>query len=81
MRSDRQVEASTTTRRADIYRRIRKVFDQLPARFKATELYDLAGILNHTNPGHRMMIASVLEYDFKCIQIRTPSGKSSWKKP
>ena len=81
MRSDRQVEASTTVRRAALYAKIAAVIDTMPDRFQATELYKAAGIENHNQPGYRMMIASVLAQDFKCESILKPGGARYWRKP
>lgn len=77
----KQIEASTTARRADIYRKIAAVIDQMPQRFKATELYQAAGISDKSSPGHRAMIASVLAQDFKCESITQPGNKRYWRKP
>lgn len=76
-----QVENSTTSRRAVLYQKIATVIDQMPDRFQATELYERAGIKRHNHPGHRMMIASILQQDFKLLQITQPGGKRHWKKP
>ena len=81
MRSDIQVEASTSARRAAIYRKVASVIDQMPDRFKATDLYKAAGIQDNGSPGYRMMIASVLAQDFKCESIQRPGGSRYWRKP
>lgn len=81
MRHDKQVEASTSARRASIYAKIAAVIDSMPDRFKAVDLYKAAGIQNHNHPGHRMMIAAVMSQDFKCESIIQPGGKRYWRKP
>jgi len=82
MRNEKQVEASTTKNRGLVYQQIAAVFDQLPERFKATELYELAKMPSTHSMQRRMLIASVLVHDFKCMQMNSPGGRGRhWKKP
>lgn len=70
-----QVEEATRSLRGHVIAKIATVFDGLPSRFTATELYVAAGI-SANNPHRRMLIASVLRSAFKCEQV-----KGFWKKP
>lgn len=82
MKSDKQVEASASSRRAIVYRQISAVFDQMPDRFEATQLYMAAGIKKHRNPVMRALVASVLNQDFKCERSFSEHGSSRyWRKP
>ena len=54
-----QVEEATRGLRGHVIAKIAAVFDGLPARFTATELYVAAGI-SAKNPHRRLLIASVL---------------------
>ena len=81
MKSDRQIESSTSARRAILFRKISAVIDQMPEKFQATELYEAAGIENHKQPQHRMLISSILQQDFRLLQITKPGGKRFWMKP
>lgn len=78
--SDLQVENSTTARRADLYRRIAAVWDEMPDTFQATELYDKINLTRHNHPGQRMVIASILTNDMKARQVIKPGGKRFWRK-
>ena len=78
----KQVESTVTTNRGKVYRQIAAVFDTLPDRFTATELYRAAGLASTNAMQRRMLIASVLAYDFKCISIKSDGGRGRhWKKP
>lgn len=81
MVNPKQIEASMAARRASLRSKIAAVIDQMPQRFKATELYHAAGIPDSKSPGHRAMIASVLAQDFKCDAITQPGNKRYWRKP
>lgn len=82
MRSDIQVEASASARRASLYAKIAAVIDTLPERFQATDLYRAAGIeKSAASPSYRMMVAAVLGQDFKCESIQRPGGSRYWRKP
>ena len=82
MRHEKQVEASSTVNRARIYNMILSVWNDLPDRFKAQQLYDLAAIPNAHAPQRRMLVASVLAADFKCIQVcNSGNNNRYWKKP
>ena len=80
-RRSSRIEASLSARRAAIYTKIAAVIDQMPDRFKAAELYEVAGIANTNNPGLRTMIAAVLGQDFKCESILQAGGSRYWRKP
>ena len=78
----KQVEATLATNRGKVYRQIAEVFDALPERFTATELYKTAGLASTNAMQRRMLIASVLADDFKCISIKSAGGRGRhWKKP
>ena len=78
----KQVESTVTTNRGKVYRQIAAVFDTLPDRFTATELYRAAGLASTNAMQRRMLIASVLADDFKCISIKSDGGRGRhWKKP
>ncbi|MFV0601853.1 MAG: hypothetical protein ACK5NE_08555 [Brachymonas sp.] len=77
----KQVESTVTTNRGKVYRQIAQVFDALPERFTATELYKTAGLASTNAMQRRMLIASVLADDFKCISIKSAGGRvRHWKK-
>ena len=78
----KQVEATLTSNRGKVYRQIAAVFDSLPDRFTATELYKAARLESTRTGQRRMLIASVLADDFKCICIKSDGGRGRhWKKP
>lgn len=78
----KQVEATLATNRGKVYRQIAEVFDTLPDRFTATELYRAARLASTNAMQRRMLIASVLADDFKCISIKSDGGRGRhWKKP
>ena len=78
----KQVEATLATNRGKVYRQIAEVFDALPERFTATELYRAARLASTNAMQRRMLIASVLADDFKCISIKSDGGRGRhWKKP
>lgn len=80
--SNKQIEATLTSNRGRVYQQIAAVFDSLPDRFTATELYKAAGLAATNVMQRRMLIASVLAYDFKCISINSGAGRGRhWKKP
>jgi hypothetical protein len=82
MRYEKQVESSTTVNRARIYNMILSIWDDLPDRFKAQQLYDLAAIPKSHVPQRRILVASVLANDFKCIQVcNSGNNNRYWKKP
>lgn len=76
----KQVEASMSSRRATIYRKIAEVFDALPARFTPSELYAAAKLTGVASPQQRTLVASVLTSDFKCLNI-VKGNSRYWKKP
>ena len=58
------------------------VFDALPDRFTATELYKAAKLESTHAMQRRTLIASVLVDAFKCISIKSDGGRGRhWKKP
>ena len=78
----KQVEATLTSNRGKVYRQIAAVFDSLPDRFTATELYKAAKLESTHVMQRRMLIASVLVDAFKCICIKSDGGRGRhWKKP
>ena len=80
--SNKQIEATLTSNRSKVYRQIAAVFDSLPDRFTATELYRAARLASTNAMQRRMLIASVLADDFKCISIKSDGGRGRhWKKP
>lgn len=74
----KQIEATVTTNRARVFNLIGAAFTALPARFKAGELERLCGFKR--SPMHRMLVASVLEQDFKCRCVGMNSQRV-WVKP
>ena len=80
--SNKQIEATLTSNRGKVYRQIAEVFDALPDRFTATELYKAAKLESTHAMQRRTLIASVLADDFKCISIKSDGGRGRhWKKP
>ena len=80
--SNKQIEATLTSNRGKVYRQIAEVFDALPDRFTATELYKTAGLASTNAMQRRTLIASVLVDAFKCISIKSDGGRGRhWKKP
>ena len=80
--SNKQVEATLTTNRGKVYQQIAAVFDSLPDRFTATELYKAAKLESTHAMQRRTLIASVLVDAFKCISIKSAGGRGRhWKKP
>lgn len=75
---DKRRTQSLDTRRARIYQRISKVWDQLGDEFKPSELYELAGIKNVF--ANRILVASVLVDSFRCTLIGSHSSRRRWKK-
>ena len=78
----KQIEATRTSNRGKVYRQIAAVFDSLPDRFTATELYNAAKLESTRTGQRRMLIASVLSEAFKCVSVRSDGGRGRhWKKP
>lgn len=78
----KQVEATVTSNRGKVYRQIAAVFDSLPDRFTATELYKAAKLESTRTGQRRMLIASVLADTFKCVSVRSDGVRGRyWKKP
>ena len=76
--SNKQIEATLTSNRGKVYRQIAAVFDSLPDRFTATELYKTAGLAATNDMRRRMLIASVLVDAFKCISINSGAGRGRY---
>ena len=78
----KQIEATLTSNRGKVYRQIAAVFDSLPDRFTATELYNVAKLESTHVMQRRALIASVLVDAFKCVSVRSDGGRGRyWKKP
>ena len=78
----KQIEATLTSNRGKVYRQIAAVFDSLPDRFTATELYKAAKLGSAHTLQRRALIASVLADAFKCVSVRSDGGRGRyWKKP
>ena len=78
----KQIEATLTSNRGKVYRQIAAVFDSLPDRFTATELYKAAKLESTHAMQRRALIASVLSEAFKCVCVRSAGGRGRyWKKP
>jgi hypothetical protein len=77
MANTRQGEAASASRRANTYKKIEIVIDQLPNEFLPTQLYKLAGIKDASY--NRWLVAWVLEQDFKFRRIGL-CGKKRWSK-
>ena len=76
----KQVEATLTSNRGKVYRQIAAVFDSLPDRFTATELYKAAKLESTHAMQRRTLIASVLSESFKCISVISDGGRGwYWK--
>lgn len=70
--------ASLDVRRANIYKRIEAVFDQLGDEFKPADLYSLTGIKNVF--ATRIIVASVLTQSFGCTVVEDFTPRRRWKK-
>lgn len=78
----KQIEATRTSNRGKVYRQIAAVFDSLPYRFTATELYKAAKLEATRSMQRRALIASVLADTFKCVSVRSDGVRGRhWKKP
>lgn len=75
---DKRRTQSLDTRRARIYQRISKAWDQLGDEFKSSELYRLTGIRNVF--ANRILVASVLVDSFRCTIIGNHSSRRRWRK-
>ena len=75
---DKRRTASIDVRRANIYKRIAAVFDQLGDEFKPSELYELTGIKNAFGP--RVIVASVLTQSFGCTIVEDYTPRRRWRK-
>lgn len=75
---DKRRTNSMDVRRANIYKRISEVWDQLGDEFKPSELYELTGIKNAFGP--RVIVASVLVDCFGCTIVGDNTPRRRWKK-
>ena len=75
---DKRRTASMDVRRANIYKRIEAVFDQLGDEFKPPELYALTGIKNVF--ANRIIVASVLTQSFGCTIVEDYTPRRRWRK-
>jgi hypothetical protein len=75
----KQGEASVSARRASMYRKVLAIFDQVPDKFQARQVCELAGIKKIQT--EYQVLAKILEQDFKCIQAGYTSHDRHWKKP
>lgn len=75
---DKRRTNSLDVRRANIYKRISEVWDQLGDEFKAPELYKLTGIKNVF--ANRIIVASVLTQSFGCTIVEDYTPRRRWKK-
>jgi hypothetical protein len=76
--SELQKEACTSSVLGKLYTRIAAVYEQLPQRFTAKEIGQLAGLSR--SPYQRSGVAAILIRDFKCTQVGQGANKV-WKKP
>lgn len=77
MANTKQGEAVNVKRRADLYKKIAIVTEQLPNEFLPTQLYKIAGIKDFMT--NRLLVAKILEQDFKFRKIGW-CGKQRWSK-
>lgn len=75
---DKRRTNSLDVRRANIYKRIKAVFDQLGDEFTPSELYALTGIKNVF--ANRIIVASVLTQSFGCTIVEDYTPRRRWKK-
>lgn len=75
---DKRRTNSLDVRRANIYKRIKAVFDQLGDEFTPSELYALTGIKNVF--ANRIIVASVLTQSFGCTILSDYTPRRRWKK-
>lgn len=75
---DKRRTQSLDSRRANIYKRIEAVFDQLQDEFKPPELYKLTGIKNVF--ANRILVASVLVDSFGCTIVEDYTPRRRWRK-
>lgn len=78
MTDDKRRTSSLDVRRANVYKRIDAVFDQLGDTFHPSELYGLTGIKNCF--ASRIIVASVLTQSFGCTIIDDYTPRRRWKK-
>jgi hypothetical protein len=76
---DKRRTNSMDVRRANIYKRISEVYDQLPDEFLPKELYLFTGIKNVF--ANRILVASVLVDSFGCTIVGDYTPRRRWKKP
>lgn len=69
---------SMEVRRANIYKRIAEVYDQLGDEFTAKELYSLTKIKSVF--ANRILVASVLVDSYHCTIVEDYTPRRRWKK-
>lgn len=69
----KQGESVHVKQRADIYKAVLMVMEQMPSEFLSTQLYKLAGLKD--TRWTRKLVCIVLEQDFKFLKI-----KQRWRK-
>ena len=73
----KQVEATLTSNRGKVYRQIAAVFDSLPDRFTATELYNAAKLEStHADNDHAAEYRVALALIEKHVEIWTPKEEA-----
>lgn len=75
---DKRRTNSMDVRRANIYKRIAAVFDQLGDEFKPPQLYKLTGIKNVF--ANRIIVACVLTQSFGCTIVEDYTPRRRWRK-
>ncbi len=76
---DKRRTNSMDVRRANIYKLILEVYDQLPDEFLPKELYLFTGIKNVF--ANRILVASVLVDSFGCTIVGDYTPRRRWKNP
>lgn len=75
---DKRRTNSMDVRRANIYKRVSEVWDQLGDEFKPSDLYELTGIKNVF--ANRIFVASVLTQSFGCTIVEDYTSRRRWRK-
>lgn len=75
---DKRRTNSLDVRRANIYKRISEVWNQLGDEFKPSELYEFTGIKNVF--ANCILVASVLTQSFGCTIVEDFTPRRRWKK-
>ena len=77
----KQTEATLTSNRGKVYRQIAAVFDSLPDRFTATELYKAARLESTHAMQRRMLIASACEAMAGVVDIGKAGSRRTHRVP